>query len=393
MLSSSNYNFEGSDDENSDDENFDNAFDDAFDQHFDQTFENLVRAYGGQEEERPEMKNAETPTYPENLFRRRFRMNRRLFMHIVDRFSNEVQFFRQKKDGRGRLGLSTLQKCTAAIRVLAYGTAADTVDEYLRLGETTTRLCVKKFVEGIIYLFGDEYLRRPTPADLQRLLDIGEHRGFSGIIGSIDCMHGEWKNCPTAWKGQYSRGSGTLNDINVLDRSPVFDHIINDQAPQVTYFVNGREYHLAYYLTDGIYPKWANFIKSIPIPQGPKALLFAQRQEAVRQDVERAFGVLQARFAIVKNLAFFWDKVKTENIMRACIIFHNMIVEDERDGYTQFNVSEFLQGEDTGSSHVDIAYSTDMPSNIANMMAVRTRIRDKQMHQQLKADLVEHNMA
>ena len=58
MLSSSNYNFEGSDDENSDDENFDNAFDDAFDQHFDQTFENLVRAYGGQEEERPEMKNA-----------------------------------------------------------------------------------------------------------------------------------------------------------------------------------------------------------------------------------------------------------------------------------------------------------------------------------------------
>ena len=26
----------------------------------------------------------------------------------------------------------------------------------------------------------------------------------------------------------------------------------------------------------------------------------------------------------------------------------------------------------------------------SNMMAVRTRIRDKQMHQQLKADLVEH---
>ena len=31
-----------------------------------------------------------------------------------------------------------------------------------------------------------------------------------------------------------------------------------------------------------------------------------------------------------------------------------------------------------------------MPSDIANMIAVRTRIRDKQMHQQLKADLVEH---
>uniref|UniRef100_A0A0D3BB99 Uncharacterized protein n=1 Tax=Brassica oleracea var. oleracea TaxID=109376 RepID=A0A0D3BB99_BRAOL len=128
--------------------------------------------------------------------------------------------------------------------------------------------------------FGNEYLRRPTPADLQRLLDIGEHHGFPGMIGSIDCMHWEWKNCLTAWKGQYSRGSrkpaivleavasydlwiwhaffgppGTLNDINVLDRSPVFDDIIKGHALQVTYSVNGREYQLAYYLTDGIYLK------------------------------------------------------------------------------------------------------------------------------------------
>uniref|UniRef100_A0A0D3CTU3 DDE Tnp4 domain-containing protein n=1 Tax=Brassica oleracea var. oleracea TaxID=109376 RepID=A0A0D3CTU3_BRAOL len=235
------------------------------------------------------------------------------------------------------------------------------------------------------------------------------------MVGSIDCMHWEWKNCPTAWKGQYSRGSskptivleavascdlwiwhaffgprGTLNDINVLDRSPVFDDIIKGQALQVTFYVNGREYHMAYYLTDGIYPKWATFIQSIPIPQGPKAVLFTQHQEAVRKDVERAFGVLQARFAIVKNPALFWDKVKIGKIMRACIILHNMIVEDERDGYTQFDVSEFQQAEDNGSSHVDLTYSTEYPSNITNMMVVRTRIRDKQMHQQLKADLVEH---
>uniref|UniRef100_A0A0D3DNC7 No apical meristem-associated C-terminal domain-containing protein n=1 Tax=Brassica oleracea var. oleracea TaxID=109376 RepID=A0A0D3DNC7_BRAOL len=107
-------------------------------------------------------------------------------------------------------------------------------------------------------------------------------------------------------------------------------------------------------------------------------------------DVERAFGVLQARFAIVKNPALFWDKVKIGKIMRACIILHNMIVEDERDGYTQYDVSEFQPGEDTGSSHVDLTFSTDIPTNIGNMMAARTRIRDKQMHQQLKADLVEH---
>ena len=54
-----------------------------------------------------------------------------------------------------------------------------------------------------------------------------------------------------------------------------------------------------------------------------------------------------------------------------------MIVEDERDGYTQFDVSEFQQGEDTGSSHVDLDFDMGMPTNIANMMGVRTRICDK----------------
>uniref|UniRef100_A0A0D3DUD3 DDE Tnp4 domain-containing protein n=1 Tax=Brassica oleracea var. oleracea TaxID=109376 RepID=A0A0D3DUD3_BRAOL len=323
---------------------------------------------------------SDTPTYPENLFRRRFRMNKSLFMHIVHRLSNEVRFFRQKEDVTGRLGLSPLQKCTAAIRVLGYGSALDAVDEYLRLGATTTRLCVENFVEAIIYLFGDEYLRIPTPNDLQR---------------SIDCMHWEWKNCPTAWKGQYSRGSGkptivleavasydlwiwhaflgppgTLNDINVLDRSPVFDDIINSRAPQVNFSVNGREYDMAYYLTDGIYPKWATFIQSIPIPQEPKAVLFAQCQEAARKDVERAFGVLQARFAIVKNPALCWDKVKIEKIMRACIILHNMIVENERDEGTQYDVSNFQQGEGSESSHVDFTYSTEIPTNLANQMGV-----------------------
>ena len=87
---------------------------------------------------------SETPAYPQNLFRRRFRMNKPLLMHIVDRLSNEVHFIRQKKDCLGRLSLSPLQKCIATIRVLAYGTAADTIDECLQLGATTTQLGLEK---------------------------------------------------------------------------------------------------------------------------------------------------------------------------------------------------------------------------------------------------------
>ncbi|XP_010445262.1 PREDICTED: uncharacterized protein LOC104727898 [Camelina sativa] len=251
----------------------------------------------------------ENPTYTPAMFHRRFRMNKPLFERIVSTIENGVPYFKQRRDATGRLGLSALQKCSAAIHMMAYECSADAVDEYLRLAETTAHKCLEKFVEGVIHLFGDIYLRRPKTEDLQRLLNIGEQRGFPRMVGSIDCMHWEWKNCPIAWKEQYSRGSGkptivlealvsqdlwiwhaffgppgTLNDINDLDRSPVFDDILEGRAPRVSYVVNGHQYEMAYYLTDGIYPKWATFIQSITLPRGRKAKLFAQCQEACRKD-------------------------------------------------------------------------------------------------------------
>ncbi|CAN7044728.1 unnamed protein product [Brassica oleracea var. botrytis] len=178
-------------------------------------------------------------------------MNKELFLCIVHGLSECIPFFQQRRDATGRFGHSPLQRCTASNRLLAYGSAADTVDEYLRLAEITALSCLHNFTDRIIQLFGDEYLRRPTPEDLQRLLDIGEKRGFPGMVGSIDCMHWE----------------------------------------------------------------------SITLPQCPKQELFAKVQEATRKDVERTFGVLQARFAIVRNPALSSDKEKIEKIMRACFFY------------------------------------------------------------------------
>ena len=127
-------------------------------------------------------------------------------------------------------------------------------------------------------------------------------------------------------------------------------------------FVSTFGIHMAYYLTDDIYPKWTTFIQSIRLPQGPKNSLFAKSQEAVRKDVERAFGVLQARFAVVKNPSKLWDKYKISNIMRAYIILHNMIVEDKRASFTQYNAFEFQEREDEDS------FSVNMPSHLGNTM-------------------------
>ena len=146
---------------------------------------------------------AEEPVYPPNLFRRRFRMRRSLFLRILSRVEAHEPYFTQKRNAAKKLGLSPLQKMTAALRMLAYGVTADFLDEYVRIAESTAMMSLKKFVAAVVAIFSEQYLRSPNNEDIARLLAHGQNRGFPGMLGSIDCMHWKWKNCPTAWKGMY----------------------------------------------------------------------------------------------------------------------------------------------------------------------------------------------
>ncbi|KAJ9546399.1 hypothetical protein OSB04_018942 [Centaurea solstitialis] len=156
----------------------------------------------------------DNPTYDADMFRRRFRMQRSLFLRIVDAVTANDEYFQQRPDG-----------------------AADAVDEYLRMGASTTREALMHFIDGVISCFGDEYLRKPNEADLARLLYVGDQRGFPG------------------------------------------------QSPKVSYVVNGHEYDKTYYLTDGIYPLWAAFVKSITSPQIQKHKLATLKPSRHRQNI------------------------------------------------------------------------------------------------------------
>ena len=72
--------------------------------------------------------------------------------------------------------------------MLAYGGPADSLDEYLRMGESTILETVAQFTRSIVHLFGLEFLRKPNAHDITSLLDVAQRRGFSGMLGSIDSM-------------------------------------------------------------------------------------------------------------------------------------------------------------------------------------------------------------
>ncbi|XP_070682476.1 uncharacterized protein [Malus domestica] len=50
-----------------------------------------------------------------------------------------------------------------------------------------------------------------------------------------------------------------------------------------------------------------------------------------KNDVEHCFGILQARWAIVRVAVRMFDVEALRSIMMTCIILHNMIMKDEYD--------------------------------------------------------------
>ncbi|KAL6125686.1 hypothetical protein ACLB2K_073740 [Fragaria x ananassa] len=351
---------------------------------------------------------AERPIHDDEIFRRRFRMSKTLFHRIADAVKDHDTFFVQQRDGVGKLGLSSLQKITAVFRMLAYGVPADALDDYLKIGESTAIRCMKKFCQAIIEVFGPQYLRRPNSDDIARLLYIGEERGFPGMLGSLDCMHWCWKNCPKAWAGMYSgrKGSPTIileavadydlwiwhayfglpgsnNDINVLEASHLFADLVEGNSPPVNYKIMGKDYNVGYYLADGIYPKWSTLVHTIHDPQGRKKTLFATKQESYRKDVERAFGVLQSRWAIIKGPARFWDKRVLHDIMTTCIIMHNMIIEDERD--LSAPIREFNE-----APAPTVEMVIDETTRFNQFLDRHRKIKDKKAHYELRDALIEH---
>jgi hypothetical protein len=130
-------------------------------------------------------------------------MRHTLFERLWKGVEQHDAYFVQKRNAAGILGLYSLQKVTATFQMLTYGVAADAMDDYIRIRESTTIESLRRFVSGVVGVFGGEYLRSPNEDDTSRLLAIGECRGFPCMLGSIDCMHWRWKNCRSAWQGMY----------------------------------------------------------------------------------------------------------------------------------------------------------------------------------------------
>ncbi|GKB18147.1 ALP1-like protein isoform X1 [Tanacetum coccineum] len=294
-------------------------------------------------------------------------MNRSMFTRIVRDLSTNCPYFQEGCDAVGKAGISALVKCTSAIRQLAYAAVPDSLDEYLQIGEKNSRDCLMHFCNGVIELYDED----------------------------IDCTKWPWAQCPQAYHAQFSRGdsgsepfilleavasqdlwiwhaffgvAGSNNDVNILRQSPV------------SFVANGVTYKWGYYLTNGIYPEWAVLMKSISQPGSNyvKRIRYKQAHKAARKDVERAFGMLKKKWAIVRTHARSRSLKRITHLMYTYIILHNMIHKEKEKAISLDFYPEEQHRED------------DPVRSAQDRLRVIREIHDEETHLNLKADLVEH---
>ncbi|KAK2645132.1 hypothetical protein Ddye_020327 [Dipteronia dyeriana] len=310
--------------------------------------------------------------YTSKHFRRRFRMDMELFKKILLAIGNYDDYFIQKVDAVGKEGLSPLQKMIATVQMHAYGCPADILDGYVQIGEK---------------VFEKQYLRKPNKDDIARLLQEGDDRGFPCGFKRVHTLILKVVASKNLWIWHAFFGMvGTNNDIIVLDRSPLFDDLINGVAPPCNFVVQGHHYNMGYYLSDGIYPQYATLIQTISQPSSIKEKFFAKHQEAARKDVERAFRVLQSRWQFVKGPARIWTARDLGKIMKTCIILHNMIIESEHQQGINLECWQPHGDNRVEDVHLEHDY-TFLVSRMINRMK---QVQDKMMHTDLKIDLINH---
>ena len=78
--------------------------------------------------------------------------------------------------------------------------------------------------------------------------------------------------------------------------------------------------------------------------------------------MERAFGVLKSCFTIICGSSYNWHIDTMKNIILACIILHNMIVEDEHDTYND-NIDADYNHIDEEISNINLSWLCCLPAN------------------------------
>ena len=298
----------------------------------------------------------ETPM-PQHLrtFRQLYRMTPDCYKFMKSLIMEKTDVFCTTQDSFGTPGVVDDIKLLSALYHLASGAPFTAVGAFYDISNGSAG----RFFDNFLTHGRDAlsaFLAEVTPEEAVEIVAVHEkEHGLPGYLGSLDCCRWMWEMCPDSHRvahlgkeGKpslileavasrdlrvlwYSFGSpGSYNDLNVLKNSRIITRYLEGSYPEVEYELAGKKYFQPYMMVDGIYPEWSIFVKSYAFKERNKddadEVRFNRRQEGVRKDVERLFGVLQKRFKIFRIPCNKRSKERISQTMELMLALHNMIV-------------------------------------------------------------------
>jgi len=174
----------------------------------------------------------------------------------------------------------------------------------------------------------------------------------------------------------------------------------SSESSFIPFRIGPHSFEQLFFLVDGIYPPWARFLKTIPVPMQPKQMSYAKWQEGSRKDIERAFGQLQGAFRILMNPVQAIKLSRVSNIVLTSVILHNMRVEEyvsgkncrykPDDGIDVEPMNDFPRSRNNVDDDSTVDEELDPNGWLDDYCVQWNKLTDHLEHRRLQEAIVEH---
>eukprot|EP00816_Leptocylindrus_hargravesii_P002830 CAMPEP_0196815854 /NCGR_PEP_ID=MMETSP1362-20130617/52339_1 /TAXON_ID=163516 /ORGANISM="Leptocylindrus danicus, Strain CCMP1856" /LENGTH=449 /DNA_ID=CAMNT_0042192989 /DNA_START=265 /DNA_END=1614 /DNA_ORIENTATION=- len=300
------------------------------------------------------------------LFRRRFRMPYQAWQDLVDD-CRKSELFERWNDSTDAIGLS----CTSlellvlgTLRYLGRGWTFDDIAEATGVSEEMHRQFFHLFVTYGSTEFYEKNVSMPASyEDVANFSSEFEKAGMPGAIGSTDAVNIVMEKCswrmrqthigfkqaftartynvtvnhrrqilyctaghPARWNDKtIIRFDDFVTSLRDGSRLGNFDFVLLEHAPDGT--IIKQKYRGCWVLVDNGYLKWSVTIPPFKTTISIEELRFSEWLESMRKDVECCFGILKARWRILKTGIRLHGIDVCDKIFKTCCALHNFLLQ------------------------------------------------------------------
>lgn len=213
----------------------------------------------------------EQPRFTSLQFQRMFRLSKEVYMEIRTHMMQHDFYNVAPQNCAGTTLISIDVKLLIALKHRGHGCSVNSWVDYFQMGESTVRSCVELLCHSIANNsdLRKRYLRTYSREDAQIVSQMhNEVDRVPGMLGSLNCMHVQWKNCPVALQGSFKGKEkfcsivleavadhnlrfwhvafgfpGSCNNINILDVSPLHSRFLDGSHSEIDfpYVINGTD--------------------------------------------------------------------------------------------------------------------------------------------------------